>query len=73
MTINNPTVKLESRSFEEWGVPLSLPLLQVPLQPGLVVLLRVPTIYQIEVSHHLLHKKPFICEQIKLLVLDSNT
>ena len=50
-----------------------IPLFPVPLWPGVILPVRVPSIDQIEMFNHLQFLKPFNCVQMKLLMLDSNT
>ena len=60
-----------------WSTP-SLPLHSVPLWPGVIILVRVPSMGLMEIFNHLLYLEPFNCRNIwvmlkKLLVLNSNT
>ena len=45
-----------------WITP-SLPLLPDPLEPGVVVLVRISSMDQIELFNHLLYLIPFNCVQ----------
>ena len=74
LTLNHQIVRLQSWSFAGMWRTRSLLLLPVPLWPGVVVSVRVLSIYQIELFNLFLYLEPFNCIMLnKLSVQNSNT